>query len=268
MIKQMSVGVIASILLASNLNAKDVYASVDGVNITKTDIAMTVRDPRVNFDNLPKETQDRIIEQSIDIKLLSLKAKAEGIESTKEFKDELNRIKQDLGYQLWLRNEFKLVTVSGKEISDYYNQNSSQFRKDKQFKARHILVKTEQEANDLIEILKKAPNQLVTFKDLAKTKSTGPSGKTGGDLGWFEGKKMVPEFSEALKTMKINSFSKVVKTQFGYHIIYLEDTKEAELKTISMVENQIKQTLSQQKFTKQLKEMVENLRKKAIIKIK
>ena len=91
----------------------------------------------------------------------------------------------------------------------------------KQVKASHILVKTETEAKKILEELKKG----ASFAKLAQQKSECPSKKRGGDLGWFGRGKMVPEFEKAAFSLKKGELSNVVKTQFGFHIIKVEDTK-------------------------------------------
>ena len=88
-------------------------------------------------------------------------------------------------------------------------------------KARHILVKTESEGKKILEELKKGAN----FAKLAQEKSECPSKKKGGDLGWFGRGKMVPEFEKAAFSLKKGEISNIVKTQLGYHIIKVDDTK-------------------------------------------
>lgn len=91
----------------------------------------------------------------------------------------------------------------------------------KQVKASHILVKTESEANKILEDLKRG----ASFAKLAQEKSECPSKKKGGDLGWFGKGKMVPEFEKAAFSLKKGEISDIVKTKFGYHIIKVTDTK-------------------------------------------
>jgi len=112
-----------------------------------------------------------------------------------------------------------------------------------QINARHILVESEADAKQVIEEL----NGGADFAELAKTKSTGPSGPKGGDLGYFEKGQMVPEFSEAAFALKIGEFTKEpVKTQFGWHVIKLEDRRTAEPPSFEASQDQLKAQLSQQ----------------------
>jgi peptidyl-prolyl cis-trans isomerase C len=146
------------------------------------------------------------------------------------------------------------LTVSDADIQTEYN--SKYGAPTKEYKASHILVKTEDEANALIAKLKKGAD----FADLAKKSSTDPgSGKNGGDLGWFPGTQMVPEFTAALQTLEKGKITdKPVKSQFGYHIIKLEDTREAAPPALAEVKPQIENTLKQQKFQKYLEDLRAN----------
>jgi len=104
---------------------------------------------------------------------------------------------------------------------------------------------------------------------LAKSKSTGPSGKDGGDLGWFELGRMVPEFSDAADKLKVGAYTKApVKTQFGFHLIMLDGKKEATTKPFKEVEEQIRTQLSGKEFADKMKAKTEELRKSAKIELK
>ena len=136
-------------------------------------------------------------------------------------------------------------------------------------KARHILVKTKREANQLISQLKNSKDLQKDFINLAKEKSIGPSGKNGGDLGWFTPEKMVPAFSNAAMNLSKGQITLTpVKTQFGYHIIYLEDKQNAKTVSFDNVKEQIKQRLASEKFNQTLKDIVQKEKEKAKIEYK
>jgi peptidyl-prolyl cis-trans isomerase C len=120
-----------------------------------------------------------------------------------------------------------------------------------QYKARHILVEKESEANDIIARLKKDPK---AFEKLAKDRSKDPGSKpAGGDLGWFDPTQMVPEFGAAVGKLEKGKFTEVpVKTQFGYHVILLEDVKPVEAPSLDAVKPQLTQQVQQQNLRKQL----------------
>lgn len=130
-----------------------------------------------------------------------------------------------------------------------------------EYKARHILLKTEADANAVIKEL----NNGAVFSDVAKAKSTGPTGPEGGDLGWFKAGQMVPPFSQALATMKKGTYSKKpVQTQFGWHVILLEDTRKATPPKFEDVKPQMANMIRSQ----QVGSYIENLRKNAKVDIK
>ena len=124
-----------------------------------------------------------------------------------------------------------------------------------EYKASHILVKTEEEASALITELAEGAD----FAELAKEHSTGPTGPKGGDLGWFDADQMVPAFSEAVKGMEKGAYSKEpVNTQFGWHVILLQDTREAEPPTFEEVKPQLATQLQQQAVARYVAELRQN----------
>lgn len=256
-------------LTTTSLMAKDVYATVDGENITKDDISVVLRNPKIDFDTLPEKTQETVINQLVEKKLLTKKALSSGIEKEATFKEALAKIKKDLALEIWMQEEFKKVSVSDKEIKEYYTKNEDKFQTDEKLKARHILLKDEAAAKSVIKELNGAKDKLAKFTELAKSKSTGPTGKNGGSLGEFSAKQMVPEFSKAASALKKGAYTKSpVKTQFGYHVIYLEDKTAAQKLSFDDVKVKIKQALIQEKFRDSIKDVVSELRKKANISIK
>ena len=107
------------------------------------------------------------------------------------------------------------------------------------------------------------------FTALAKEKSVGPSGSNGGELGWFTKEKMVPEFSTAAQKLAVGTITKApVKTNYGYHIIYLDDKKASAVLEYDKVKDRLKQDLIQQKFAKEAKDEAVKLKKKAKIEYK
>ena len=117
----------------------------------------------------------------------------------------------------------------------------------REFKARHILVESQGEALTLVKELQDGAD----FVELAKSKSTGPSAPNGGDLGWFEAKHMVKPFSDAVAAMEDGAFTTVpVQTQFGWHIILREASRDGTPPTLESVRDVVKQRVEQDKFKK------------------
>ena len=148
------------------------------------------------------------------------------------------------------------INVSGDEVRAYYDENSDQFGQPEQVKASHILVPTREEA----ESLRNKALGGADFAELAEEESRCPSSDNGGDLGWFGRGQMVKEFEDAAFALKVGHISDIVETQFGFHIIKLDDRKEQEIQPFESVKDAIAQSLLNQKqsygieiFTQQLK---------------
>lgn len=256
-------------ITAVSLNAADYYASVNGEKITKADVALVLQDPRIDFSKLPKNAQSQVLEQIINKKLLAKQAIKDGIANDPSYKDALNKMKQDLAFQVWQKNEIAKHKATDSQIQDFYNKNKASFVVPTTLEASHILVKTEKEAKDIIKQINKSTKKLEKFTSLAKTKSIGPTGVKGGYLGKFPANQMVPEFSAAANKLNKNSFSKTpVKTQFGYHVIYLKDKTAGKSLSFNEVKGNISQMLVGNAYNKRVKEISDELRKTAKIVIK
>ncbi len=269
--KKIIIGSIATAMLSISLNAT-VYATVNGEKVTDQDIKILLRAvPGATLKQLPPDSQKRVIDQAIERKLLANEAVKSGIEKDPEFVKALNSFKKDLALELWMKRIYQKTKVTDSEIKKYYEKNSKKFIKPATAKARHILVKTEDEAKKIIDELKGLKGEALTkkFIELAKTKSIGPSGKAGGELGWFAKGQMVKPFSDATFSLKKGEITKKpVKTQFGYHIILLEDKKDGTKASFDEVKAQIKNAIKMEKFRKTVSEKAKKLRKKAKIEIK
>ena len=144
-----------------------------------------------------------------------------------------------------------------------------EFKEKESVHARHILVKTEDEAKKIITELKPLSGAKLKekFIELAKKDSTGPSGSNGGDLGYFSKGQMVPAFNDKVFTMKKGTITEApVKTQFGYHVIYLEDKKPSLTRSFDEVKAFIEQRLKMEKFKTVVKKKMDTLQKQAVIK--
>lgn len=267
--KTVSSLIASSVLATSLFAASDYYAKVNGEKITKSDVALALQDPRIDFKKLPKKVQKQVLEQIINKKLISQNAIKTGIERDATYKNALAKMKQDLAFQIWQKNQIDSMKVSDSQKIDFYNKNQSKFKVPAVLNARHILVKTNNEAKSIIRQLNSASNKQSKFIQLAKTKSIGPSGKNGGDLGSFPENKMVPEFSQAAKKLRKDTYTKTpVKTQYGYHVIYLKDKKPAQSLPYSKVKNNIEQILLGNMYNKKAKQLANKLRRNAKIVIK
>ncbi|MDD3145750.1 MAG: peptidyl-prolyl cis-trans isomerase [Candidatus Riflebacteria bacterium] len=156
------------------------------------------------------------------------------------------------------------IQIDDKAIEEFYQKNLAQFAVPAQMKAHHILVKEEAEAKDLLAALEKDATK---FSDLAREKSTCPSGKEGGDLGEFGEGQMVPEFDQACKAAEIGKIVGPVKTQFGYHLIRVDERQPAGNRKLEDVKEQIRGHLLPQKQREAFEAYVEELKKEFSVKI-
>ncbi len=269
---------LSAFLLTGSLLSAQVLVSVNGAKISTQDVNNALMEAtQGRFNQVPADKQEefkkQVLQQLIAKELVYGDAVKTGVLKSKEFKNEFkkvqSRIKKELAIQVWQKQQLDKVKVSAKELKAYYDKNQEEFNEKESVHARHILVKTEDEAKKIISQLKSLKGSALKTKfiELAKEKSTGPSGPKGGDLGFFSKGQMVPEFNSKVFSMKVGSITKKpVKTQFGYHIIYLEEKRSASVRTFTEVKSFIEQRLKMEKFKDVMKKTMENLQKKATIK--
>ena len=183
---------------------------------------------------------------------------------SKEFPGVVEDSKRRVAIRKLLDDKVGSLKIEDKDIEDFYNKNLADFSAPAQMGASHILVKEEKEANELLETLKADPSK---FEDLAKEKSTCPSGKTGGDLGRFGEGQMVAEFETACKEAEIGKVFGPVKTQFGYHVIRVNERVPAGTRKLEEVKDEIRAQLLPEKQKEVFTALVEKVKKEFNVKI-
>jgi len=173
-----------------------------------------------------------------------------------------DNIKRQLMINKILEKTKNQVTITDEELLKYYNENKESLFEPEKVHARHILVETEEEANNLLLQLKEG---LTDFAELAKEKSIGPSAPSGGDLGFFARGQMVKEFEDAAFSLEPGEINDVVQTQFGYHIIKCEEKKEEYSPTFEEAKERINDTLKYQRENEAISTLTSKLREEAII---
>jgi peptidyl-prolyl cis-trans isomerase C len=167
------------------------------------------------------------------------------------------------------------VAVSDEESRAFYDQNASMFQKPEQVKARHILIKSDDEATEeqkaaarqKIEAVRAKALAGEDFAALAAEYSEGPSNARGGDLGYFSRGQMVKPFEEVAFALEKDAISEVVETQFGYHIIQVTDHQPASVVAFETAQAQIAERLKQEKSRRLIRDYIESLREKADIRL-
>jgi peptidyl-prolyl cis-trans isomerase C len=193
--------------------------------------------------------------------LLSQESVKKGIDKKPEVLDQIDLTRQSILANAFVQDYFKNSPVSDDMMKAEYEKIKAKMTGN-EYKARHILVDKESEARDIITKLKKNPK---VFESLAKQKSKDSGSKaSGGDLGWFDPHAMLPEFSAALTKLAKGKFTEEpVKTQFGYHVILLEDSRPKMFPPMDQVKPQLQQQIQQQNLQK----LLDDLKAKAKIEI-
>ena len=270
MLKIAKTSLLALSIITSSALASDILVTVNGKNITKQDAQTFVKAqaPQANFSELKPEEQKMITDRLVEKELFTELAAKEGIDKKPEFQRNMEKIKEELLVNMWMKEQLDNVVVSDSEAKEFYEKNTAQFMGKASMHARHILVETEKTAQEIIDTLKLLKGEALKTKfiELAKTKSTGPSGPKGGDLGTFTKGQMVPEFSEAAWALENGNITiKPVKTQFGYHVIYLETKEDAKPIAYETVKEKIVASLKQKQFAAKIAEVAKELKSKAKI---
>lgn len=264
--------ILASVFMSCAISANaEVYAVVNGEEITDKDMLFLKQAmPQANLEALPKEIKDRAVEQAIDFKLLTQEAKKSKVEDSKEYKEALEVLKGQLMLDIWSAKEREKIKVSESKIKQFYNENKDKLVVPEMANARHILVKTKNEANAIITELNKAGSKAEEkFIELAKAKSIDPSAQNGGALGEFPRDQMVPEFSKAAFGLKNGTYTKTpVQTQFGFHVIYLIDKKKQSLVKYEDAKPMIEETIRTNEAREAIMKKASDLKKKAKIERK
>ncbi|MCI5075285.1 MAG: peptidylprolyl isomerase [Oricola sp.] len=238
----------------------EVLGTVNGQAITRQDLDLTLNDLKDQLGQMPAEQRDgAALTALIDIRALAQKAEEAGLDETDDFKREMEFLRQRA-----LHNAYFVKEVLGKitedEIRARYDKEIAATPAENEVHARHILLETEDEAKAVIAELDGGAD----FETLAKEKSTGPSSSSGGDLGYFTRGRMVPEFEEAAFALDVGAYTKEpVKTQFGWHVIKLEDKRAVQPPAFAEVKNQIQSILLQERYF----ETLGKLREEAEIEI-
>ncbi len=221
---------------------KVVLAKVGDVEITKDQMVGILR-------NIPQEHQQsvageegraRLLEEMIAGELLSQDAYSKDMDKEEGFLEILEETKKGLLQRYAVNKLFETITVTEEEARGFYDENRSQFMDQEKATAKHILVDSEEKAN----VIKEEIEGGKSFEDAAKEYSTCPSKERGGDLGAFGKGQMVPEFEEAAFGAELGQLVGPVQTQFGYHLIVVDEITPAAVQPFEAVEANIKQNLA------------------------
>ena len=230
---------VAIVLLAGMpLRAEEtnpVLAKVNGAEIRQSDVTLAEEELGPSLAQMdPATKKENVLAFLIDMKIVAKAAEAKKIEDRDDFKARLAFTRNRLLMDNLLAAEGKAATTD-EAMKKVYDEAAKQIEGEQEVHARHILVETEDEAKAIEAELKKGAD----FAELAKKKSKDPGASDGGDLGFFTKDQMVPEFSAAAFALEPGKISDPVKTQFGWHIIKVEEKRNRKAPDFEQVKGQI-----------------------------
>ncbi len=243
---------------APTVKKEDAVAVVNGHYISKQaleDLKNQIAQ-RAPGQSIPDK---QLLEELIRRQIIVEKAIEEGLDKTPEFQAKMNEIRTSLLTQQYLQDYLKKHPVTEDELKAEYEAMIGQ-QGGTEFKARHILVKSKEEAEKIISQLDKGAD----FAELAKKNSTGPSGPQGGDLGWFTADRMVKPFSDAVMALEDGKYTtEPVQTRFGWHVILREKSRKQTPPPLEAIKQQLEPMLQRKK----VQQMLEDLKKQAKVEV-
>jgi peptidyl-prolyl cis-trans isomerase C len=254
--------ILLAVALPAAAAGDPVVAEIDNQKITLSEFKQELQKLPPNLRQMAadKKIQKEFLDQLATTRLLYDEGVDQGLLKDPKVKQQIEDITRKIVLSALLQKEIdsRIKPPTEQEIEAYYKTHADEFRQAKQVHARHILVKDKATADKLEAQLKKGAK----FTDLAKENSTCPSAAQGGDLGFFTRDRMVKEFADVAFKMKPGEISDPVKTKFGYHIIKVEEVKEASAKPFDQVKAAISNKLMQEKKGQIFKEYVDSIKKK------
>src|SRR3954447_5894540 len=232
-------GCLALVLLGGlPLRAQDanpVLAKVNGAEIRQSDVALAEEELGPSLAQMdPASKKENVLAFLIDMKIVSKEAEDKKIADRDDFKTRLAFARNRLLMDNLLASEGKAATTD-ENMKKVYEDAAKQTNGEQEVHARHILVETEEQAKKIEDELKKGGD----FAELAKKESKDPGASDGGDLGFFTKDQMVPEFSAVAFALEPGKISDPVKTQFGWHVIKVEEKRTRKAPDFEQVKPQI-----------------------------
>ena len=243
--------------------SQEILATVAGETITKEDLDAFLQKLPPNQKIYAENPQMRAyyLDQLVSMRLYAALGKEMKLDETEEFRMIMEDVRRELLSQFAMKETLKGIVVTEEEAKEFYNSNPEQFVKGEMVQAKHILVETNEQCSSIAEEIKGGAK---TFEEAAKAYSTCPSKDRGGDLGQFGKGQMVKEFEDAAFTAEPGVVVGPVQTQFGYHLIKVEERKDAAVASFEEVKTSIRNQLMQQKQNQVYSDKVKELRGKYV----
>ncbi|WP_044566266.1 peptidylprolyl isomerase [Anaerococcus provencensis] len=243
------------------MSENKLLAEVNGKKIYEDDVFHLLAgiEDKQRFNS--KEGFNILTDELVNQELILQNAKENNFDQEDEFRQRLEEVKNDMLKNYAMHKIFNEVTINDDEVLDYYNKNKDTLFSPTTYTASHILVEDENKANKILEEIENG----LDFAEAAKKHSLDPSKDNGGSLGTFPKGVMVPEFQEGLDKLSIGEVSKPVKSQFGYHLIKLDDKKVNE-QNFEDIKDNVRSTYEMIKRQEKYLELVNDLYKKSEVK--
>ena len=263
-----AVGALCMVVLAGTALAQDdsqatppdnsqVVARVDGVEVTRGDVVAAQQQLPQQYQQIPLEQIWKpLLDQVINGKLIAGAAKKDSLDQTDAYKQQMAALSDQVLQQLYLQDEVD-KQITDQALQDAYKEWSAQYVASgagDEVHASHILVKTEDEAKAVITRLDNGED----FAAVAKDVSIGPSAPNGGDLGWFHHDDMVPEFADAAFALKPGEISGPVHSQYGWHVIKVEDRRTGDVPSFDDTKQQLMNDLASKAIDAEVKRLHES----------
>ncbi|MDP4147171.1 MAG: peptidylprolyl isomerase [Bacillota bacterium] len=237
-----------------------VLAVVNGREITERDLSVAIsafpRERQQFF--MSEQGRKQLLDEIVSFELIYNEAVDNNLSEYKDYLAQVEMMKKELLTQAAIRKLLDEIKITDEQAKEYYEANKHMFSNKESVSAKHILVDSEEKAKEVKVEIEKGKE----FEAAAAEYSSCPSKAQGGSLGYFTRGQMVPEFEDAAFIQEIGVVGEPVKTQFGYHLIKVEDKKEASIKPFEEVSSSIVNNLVQQEQSRKYAEHTAELRKK------
>ena len=240
-------------LLGTGLaRAETVVATINGEPVTESELTIAISDLEQQFAQLPEEQRRAAaLSAIIEIRLMAAAAEGAGLAEGEAFKQRMELLRQRALHSAYIEKEIA-DSVTDEAVRARYDEQVAALTPEDEVRARHIIVATEEEAKAIIAELDAGGN----FEEIAKEKSTDGAAAQGGDLGYFTAGRMVPEFEQAAFALEVGAYSKVpIKTQFGWHVLKVEDKRKQQPPAFEQVAEQLKSVVLREAYFAKVEEL-------------
>jgi peptidyl-prolyl cis-trans isomerase C len=229
-------------------------ATVNGKRVPESVFRLqTLATTRKNADDLTPDERKAALNDLVGLYLLADEGRQQGVLAERKIAAQLELARLQLEARVMATRFLEQNAATDAEMKAVYDQNLPRLGGQQQFKAKNIVVATKEEADVVIKQLQQGKK----FADLARERANGPTGPNGGDLGWFTADTMVQPVVEAARAMKVGTYStEPIKSEFGYHVLLLEDARTQDAPSFEELRAEIKNAVERDKLQKHIRELI------------